>query len=270
MRELLFLNGKPLGKELPLRSLFYGEGVFETFRWKGGPPVFLEKHLTRMKKGAELLDVPFPGEEAVRGAIEGAVGESGAEDAYVKVCLLSAGPLKFYERASEGRILVVVKDYEQPKERAGVHVASFRRSSSSPILAAKSISYLENVLARREAESMGFDEAIFLNEEGFVTEGSSTNIFWANEGILYTPAPECGLLPGVTREALISLAPELGLRVKEGKFRLSDVLSSQGAFLTNSLAGIMAIVMVDGVKMAVDDSLFNGLKLALFKKLRWL
>lgn len=76
---------------------------------------------------------------------------------------------------------------------------------------------------------MGYDEALFLNERGEVIEGSSTNVFWVRGGVLHTPAPECGLLPGITREALISLAPELDLEVKEGKFNLSGIAGLAGA-----------------------------------------
>jgi 4-amino-4-deoxychorismate lyase len=270
MREFLFLDGKPLEQKLPLRSLFYGEGLFETFRWKDSPPVFLRKHLKRMKKDSELLSIPFPGEEKIKNAVREAVDKSGVKDAYVKLCLLSAGPIKFHERGDEGQVLVVVRGYEPPKEYVRVHVTPFKRASSSPLLRVKSLNYLENVLARREAERMGYDEALLLNERGEVTEGSSTNIFWVKRNVLYTPALECGLLPGITREALISLAPELDLEVKEGRFNLDEVLTSQGAFFTNSLIGITAITEIDKVRIRVNNELFEGLRCSLYRKLGWI
>ena len=268
MKEIVHLDGKPLDENLPLRSLLYAEGVFETFRWKNSPPVFLKNHIERMSDGAELLRIPFPGAEKVRKDVEAAVKASGIEDAYVKICLMSSGPLKFYELADRGHLLAIVRVYEPPDEHVRAHVSSFRRRSS-PLLAIKSLNYLENVLARREAKSMGYDEAIFLNAWEEVTEGSSTNIFWVKSNVLHTPALECGLLPGITRDALISLAPELGLGVKEGKFTLKDVLNSQGAFFTNSLIGITAISAVDGVKINLDDDLYAKLKGLLLEKLGW-
>jgi len=268
--EFLFLDGKPLTRKLPLRSLCYGEGLFETFRWKGSPPIFLNKHLERMKQGSELLGIPFPGEAKIRSAAREAVAKSGVTDAYVKLCLLSAGPLKFHAQAEEGRVLVVVREYEPPREYMRAHVVPVRRASSSPLLRVKSINYLENILARREAERMGYDEAIFLNEHGKVAEGSSTNIFWVKQGTLYTPALECGLLPGITREVLISLAPELNLEVEEGDFNLSEVFASEGAFFTNSLIGITAITEIDEFRMATDEKLFGRLKRFLYKKLGWI
>jgi branched-subunit amino acid aminotransferase/4-amino-4-deoxychorismate lyase len=270
LAEFLFLDGNPLTEEVPLRSLLYAEGVFETFRWKGSAPVFLERHLNRMKHGSEFLSIPFPGEEKIKKELEEAVRRSNLTDAYVKVCLLSSGPTKFYERAGEGHVLVVVRSYEPPEERMRAHLASFRRNSSSPLLRVKSLNYLENVLARREAEERGCDEAIFPNECGEIAEGSSTNIFWVKGKVLHTSAVDCGLLPGITRELLISLTPRIGLNVVEGRFILDDVLSSDGAFLTNSLVGIAALTCVDETHLKLDERMLAKLRTALFKKLRWI
>ena len=270
MAEFLFLDDEPLDEKLPLRSLLYAEGVFETFRWKGSPPVFINKHLGRMKRGAELIGIPFPGEKPLKDAIERAVDRSKIADAHVKLCLISSGPLKFYERADGGHVLVFVKKYNPPKEYMRGHVGPFKRLSSSPLLSIKSLNYLENVIARREAEGRGYDEAIFLNERGEATEGSATNIFWVKDGVLHTPSVECGLLPGITREALISVAPELGFEVKEGRFGINDVITSQGAFLTNSLVGIAALTEIDKAGIIVDGELFAKLRNSLFQKLGWI
>lgn len=269
MKEFIFLDGEPLKQKFPLRSLFYGEGLFETFRWPGAPPVFLEKHIDRMKRGAEFLKIPFPDEQNMKNALDYSVKKSGVKDAYVKLCVLCADPLKFYQLANEEQVLVMVKEYEPPKKYGRAHVVPFKRISSSPLSHIKSINYLENVLARREAERMDYDEAIFLNERGEVAEGSSTNIFWVKRGVLHTPALECGLLPGITRETLISLAPELGLEVKEGKFNLNEILTSQGAFFTNSLIGITTITEIDKTEIIVDEELFTKLRGALLEKLKW-
>jgi len=269
MKEIVYQYGKNLEEALPLRSLLYAEGVFETFRWKGSPPVLLKNHIERMKRGAKFLCIPFPGVERARKVTEAAVAMSGIKDTYVKVCLLSAGSLKFYERASRWRLLVVTRKYEPTKELMRAHVSSSRRLSSSRILTVKSLNYLENMLARRESKKAGCDEAIFLNEKGEVAEGSFTNIFWVKGNTLCTPAVECGLLPGVTREALISLAPKMGLNVKEGRFTLKDVLTSRGAFFTNSLLGISAVSAIDRKQMKVDNKLYTKLRLALNRKLKW-
>jgi 4-amino-4-deoxychorismate lyase len=108
-----------------------------------------------------------------------------------------------------------------------------------------------------------------LNDRGEVTEGSSTNIFWVMDRMLFTPALECGLLPGITREVLMSLGPEVGLRVKEGRFSLNELKKSGGAFLTNSLIGISAITSIDGDEISLDEDLFKVIRGSLFKRLGW-
>jgi len=263
-----FLNGGEL-KDGPTRSLLFGEGVFETFRWCGGPPAFLENHFQRMCRGAEVLGIDSPGEAEFIRAVEWAVEASGIKDARVKVCLLSLGPTQFSARASGHRLLVGVSPYRPPKQRMNVHLVSFRRNSTSPLVGIKCISYVENVIGRREAEVRGFDEGIFLNERGEVTEGCTTNIFWVIGKKLFTPATDCGLLPGVTRKALISLAPGLGFEVQEGRYGLRELLESEAVFLTNSLIGVAAVSRVDGTEVSVDEELFGKIKTALYHELRW-
>lgn len=270
VRELLFLDGELFEKKIPLRSLLYAEGVFETFRWKGSPPVYFEKHLSRMKSGAELLSIPFPTEKNIKNFVEESVKKSNIADAYVKICLLSSGPTTFYEKAEKEHLLTIIKKHNAQKERVRAHVASFRRNSSSPLLRIKSMNYLENVIARREAKTMGYDEPIFLNQRDEITEGGTTNLFWMKKNVLHTPSVNCGLLPGITREALISLAPNLDFEVREGRFNLEDVLSSDCAFLTNSLIGVVAVTAIDDHKINFDREIYIKIRDALFHKLGWI
>ena len=96
MEENFFLDGKKIEPPPALRALFYGEGVFESFRWKGRAPVFLSMHLERMRSGAGFLGIPVPSESAVRLRIEEAVGEAEGEDLHVKACLLGDGDTVFH------------------------------------------------------------------------------------------------------------------------------------------------------------------------------
>lgn len=267
-REFIFLDGEPLLTKIPMRSLLYGEGVFETFRWKGTEPVFLKKHLDRMKNGAKLLSIPMPAEKVIKNSVEKAVEKSNIADATVKVCLLSSGSMVFHEDTDKAHLMVIVKDYEKQKERMRAHIASFRRNSS-PLLRIKSTNYLENVVARREAKSMGYDECLFLNQRAQITEGSSTNIFWVKGDVMYTPSVECGLLPGITRETIITSGQELGLEVREGRFKLEDLLSSNLAFLTNSLIGMAVLAQVDSNKINFNEEIYIRIRDVLFRKLRW-
>lgn len=271
MKQFVYLNRAPLKEGFPLRSLFYGEGVFETFRWRFSPPVFWKRHVERLKKGAAMLHIPFPGEDYLLACVEEAVSISGISDAYVKVCLLSCGSPVFYELPQSGSVLVTVRQYREPcKTQVRVCVSPFYRASTSPVSGIKSINYLENVIARRSALFSGFDEAVFLNEKGEVTEASASNIFWLKEGMLFTPEPSCGLLPGITRGITIESASELGIKVEEGRFDLDALLSSDGAFLTNSLVGVMPVAQIGNVFLPSDSSRFEVVRGAVMKKLNWL
>ena len=269
MQEFIFIDGHKLKEEFPLRSLFYGEGVFETFRWKMRPPVFWDKHLERMKRGGEFLGIPFPGVGDIEWVMERAILDSQISDAYVKICLLSQGSSHFYEKPTRHSLLGIVREFQPPKELITVCTSSFRRNSASPVLRIKSLNYIENILARREAMGLGFDEAIFLNERGEITEGSTSNVFWLREGVLFTPSLQCGLLPGVIRDVVIEVAAELGIQVIDGSFDPSVFLVSEGVFLTNSLMGVVSVSQVDEHKLPSDPQGVSGLKSAIVEKLDW-
>ena len=268
MKEFIFLNGEPYKERFPLRSLFYGEGLFETLRWKGGLPFFWNKHIERMRKGAGVLGIPFPGDKAVKESVENAILDSQIPDAYVKICLLSHGTSIFYENPEGYSLLVIVREYKPTLEPVRAQVSSFRRSSTSPILKLKSLNYLENTLARREARKLGFDEAIFLNDKEVLCEASASNLFWFERETLCTPSLECGLLPGVIRGVVIELAREMEIEVKEGRFGLDSLKSSVGGFFTNSLIGAIAIAHINRFKLPIPQQ-FTMVKTALLEKLGW-
>ena len=268
MKEYIFIDGEPFKEAFPLRSLFYGEGLFETLRWKGGFPIFWNKHIERMKKGAGVLGIPFPGDKAVKEGVENAILDSQITDAYVKICLLSHGTTVFYENPDGHSLLVIMREYKHTLEPVRAHVSSFRRSSTSPILKLKSLNYLGNVLARREARGLGFDEAIFLNDKVELTEASVSNIFWLKDGILFTPSVDCGLLPGVIRGVVIELAREMGMEVMECRHNLDTLLSSDASFITNSLIGAIAISYVNDFRLS-DSKDFERIRTALIDGLGW-
>jgi len=251
------------------RTTLYGEGLFETFRWKGRPPVHLSGHLERMRRGAEFLGIPFPGEAELTRTVHEAVEGSGMEDAYVKLCLLSRGDLHFTSCPERGEVTVVVERYREPRPEMRCSLADFRRHSSSPVLRFKTTNYLENVLARRQALRLGYDEAIFLNERGEVTEGAASNLFWVKGDKLLTPSIDCGILPGITRGLLISISPRCGFEAVEGRFSLEDLLAADAAFLTNSLIGISQLVEVSGKTVNRNLRIFHALREGLFRELGW-
>jgi len=120
-------------------------------------------------------------------------------------------------------------------------LSSLRRNSQSPLSRLKSTCYLENVLARQAARAAGADEALILNERGFVAEGSTTNIFLAKGRLLVTPSVESGALPGITRQVVLGLARSVGLEAVEEEVELDELVEAEEAFLTNSIIGIIPL-----------------------------
>lgn len=268
--EKVFLNGKPVDTNLPLRALFFGEGLFESFRYRLRIPLHIDKHYSRMERGAGILGIPFIERGRFLDVIDQSVKEAGIEDAYVKVCLLSKGGLNYYEHASDGDIAVIVKEYE-PRERAiKTCISKIRRSSESPIHRFKSLNYLENILARRESITGGCDESILLNERGEVAEGSASNIFWVKGNTLYTPSIECGILPGTTRELLLSSAGQLGLEAKEGFYSPESLSGSSCVFLTNALIGSLRVTNFNQLLLFPNSEQYEAIKKLLLTKLGWI
>ena len=269
MTDYIFIDGSRVKNSLSIRSLFYGEGLFETFRYKSMLPALIDKHLQRMDGGAKLLKVPFPEKEYIKELVEKAILESELKDAYVKICLLSDGESVFHKTAKTSQVLVIIREYEPPKQSVKIKVNSFKRISESPLLNVKSLSYLENIQARREASRSGFDESLFLNERDEAMECSTSNIFWFNRDTLFTPARECGLLSGTTRDLILSFITECGMSSVEGQFSLNDLIAADCVFITNSLIGCVPVTKVEGHSINPDNNLFNKIKSTLFQKLKW-
>ncbi len=232
-------------------------------------PLFFDRHYDRMERGARLLRIPFVERDDLDGIVKTVVTNSGIPDAYVKICLLSNGALNYYNDAVRGDIAIVVRDYEPRTEPVMVCINEFRRISDSPIHGVKSLNYLENIIARREARLKGYDEAVFLNERGEITEGTASNIFWVEKDTLYTPSVECGILPGIIREILLDSVSALGLGVEEGGYYPESMFNSRFAFLTNSLLGSVPISRLGNTEFPLDDGLYKTIKKRLLTGLGW-
>jgi branched-chain amino acid aminotransferase len=129
---------------------------------------------------------------------------------------------------------------------------TFAVATGDPLATCKSANKLLNVLARAEAEAQGFDEALLVNTDGVVTESSSGNVFWWEEGSLHTPPLTAGVLPGVTRGAVLDSARELGWTVSETAALPSRLCTSQGIFLTFSTRGLVPVRALDSLNVPTE------------------
>ena len=255
MAEIIYLNGRLLPRSRARLSPFdhgflYGYGLFETMRAYRGDIFRLDRHLSRLYRSAEALGLAlFDLEAACRETLQA----NKLKEARVRLTV-SAGEgdiIPDPASCSTPTVLVTARKFTPPSpqqyERGfKAMLSSLRRDSQSPLSRLKSTSYLASILARREAKAAGGDEGIVLNEKGYLAEGSISNIFLVSNGVLLTPSRESGILPGITREAVLEIARSLSINTAEREVELAELTQAEEAFVTNSLLEIMPLTWFGG------------------------
>jgi len=224
------------------RTLFFGEGLFETFRvYKGRRLAFVEDHLERMAAGCRFFTFPFSINGA-RDALRSALDEIPPDtEARLRLNLISYGDhgVEKTELRTSWEPLKKVSIQQVPGVKLGL--APFQRFSGSPLVRFKTTSYLENIFVFTWARRQGFFDALFTNERGEITEGSITNVFFLRKGHILTPPTYAGLLPGITRKHIIKVARTLGFSLTESTVTPGDLDRFDGAFVTNSVVEILPV-----------------------------
>ncbi len=236
------------------RGFLYGDSIYEVLRTYRGRLFELEAHLARLRGSAQLigLTLPLPG-ELLRSRMEDAVQASRTSESYVRLIVTRGeGELGLDPAlAVNPHVIVIVRALHAPPlevYRDGVEVAivDVRRNLRQAIdPAAKTGNYLNSVLALREARARGAYEALMLDSQGRVTEGSSSNVFAVNRNQLVTP-PLDGILEGVTRRVVIDLARKLGLQAAESPLVPDELYRAGELFLTSTIRELVPVVRVDG------------------------
>lgn len=257
MEEVVYLNGSLMPGYLARVSVFdhgflYGYGLFETMRAYNGRIFLLERHIERLCNSSAVigLDVDLSEIELGKACTETVMANS-LNEARVRLTVTHGEAEVFPWNGAAGKNTVVItaRPYTPLPEEKYTHgfrvrVASLRRNSQSIVSGVKSINYLDSILARIEAEKDGLDEALLLNDRGYIAECGSGNIFFVRESGLLTPSKTSGILPGITRALVIELAGILDIKVEETDVGLSDLNIFQEAFTTNSTMEIMPIISV--------------------------
>ncbi len=276
----IYIEGKKIAdiKEIPPRGIFYGEGVFETMRWKERPPVFLDRHINRLLRGVSFLKMPEPDGEKIITEITQAVKKTGFADCAVKVCVVSGGSsAPFFVKPDSFKTIISVRKISRDLSRQDIKIVCHRERYSrgnSPLSKIKSLNYLENIIAMRDARERGFDDALFLDTKGFVSETSCRNIFWGTGRQIKTPSSDCGLLPGITRGVLMEVARQNGFTVSETACPPEEIAQSDFVFVTNSLEGIVRVDKIEVQDLTLtfntsDVDSYLNLKTLLYQALQW-
>jgi branched-chain amino acid aminotransferase/4-amino-4-deoxychorismate lyase len=236
--------------DIPLddRGFTLGHGLFETVLWTDGAPDHWDAHVERLERGCRVLRLPTPDRAAFRAAADAALEAAGRPQRAAVRLNWSAGS---GDRgldpptAPQPRLTASAAALGPPPGPARLATAHVRRNERSPASRLKSLSYLDNVIARAEAREAGADEALMLNTAGDVACAAAANVFWVRHDEVFTPDLACGVLDGVMRREVIAACQRLGMPVQE-VFTNAGRIAGAPMFITNSLIGVRAVASLDG------------------------
>ena len=256
----IFIDGKYCSERDAKVSVFdhgllYGDGVFEGIRAYNGRVFKLKEHIDRLYYSAKaiLLEIPMTPAQMMNATVE-TIRANKLRDCYVRLIVTRGiGTLGLNPRSCKKPSVIIIAGKIQvyPPELYArgmdiVTVPPVRNLHSALNPAIKSLNYLNNILAKIEANNAGVEEAVMLNGEGFVAECTADNLFIVKNGELFTPPLSAGALYGITRQTVIELAQEAGLKVSEPNLTRYDLFNADECFLTGTGAEIMPVIKIDG------------------------
>jgi branched-chain amino acid aminotransferase/4-amino-4-deoxychorismate lyase len=229
------------------RGFTLGDGLFETVLAEEGGLDLWPEHVARLERGCATLGLPAPEGALLRREAMAALDAAGLMTARAAVRLSwtagRGGRGLDRPAALAPQLSVLAMPAPAPTGPARLVTASVRRNETSPVSRLKTLSYLDQVLARRQAVAAGGDEALMLNGAGLVACAAAANIFWLSGGVLHTPALDCGVLDGVMRARVIARSPA---SVVETHAPAEALASAEAVFITSSLIGLRAVASLDG------------------------
>ncbi|NHN35051.1 aminodeoxychorismate lyase [Paenibacillus agricola] len=265
----IYVNGSIVEEDKAVISVYdhgflYGIGLFETFRSYKGIPFLLEEHRKRLADGCRQLGIAY---DPYRGGwepiIESLLAANGLEDAYIRFTVTAGQdllglPSSDYEKPS---VVVYIKSLP-PGPVVGIGKAlqqlELPRNTPEGAIRFKSLHYMNNVLAKRELMRYPWAngaEGLLADADGHIAEGITSNVFFVKAGKLYTPSIATGILPGITRALIGTLAIEADIQFEEGLYGWDDMLAADEVFMTNSIQEIVPITKLfgrDGIETPVS------------------
>jgi len=256
----IFIDGKYYSERDAKISVFdhgllYGDGVFEGIRAYNGRVFRLKEHIDRLFYSAKaiLLEIPMSHAVLMKATVE-TCRQNKLRDGYIRLVVTrGVGTLGLNpNRCKRGSVIIIadkIQIYPPELYQRGmdiVTVATTRNLHSALNPAIKSLNYLNNILAKIEANNAGVEEAVMLNAEGFVAECTADNLFIVKNGKLFTPPLSAGALYGITRQTVMELAEESGLEVAEPNLTRYDLFCADECFLCGTGAEIVPVTKIDG------------------------
>ena len=236
-------------------GLLYGDGIFEGIRFYNGRVFRLEQHLERLWNSARsiCLEIPITRQEMTEALLE-TIRQNHLRDGYIRLVVTrGVGNLGLNpEQCKNPSVIIIVATialYHEDFYRQGLSIVTVATRRSNPASlnpAVKSLNYLNNVMARIEANLASADEALMLNDAGNVAECTADNVFIIKHSQIFTPPITAGALQGITRSVVFDIAGEFDLKVVEADFTRHDIFVADECFLTGTAAEIVPVVKTDG------------------------
>ena len=256
----IYINGKYYDERTARISVFdhgllYGDGIFEGIRAYSGRVFKLKEHIDRLFCSAKaiLLTVPMS-PAAITAAVVETCRRNRVRDGYIRLVVTRGpGTLGLNPNRCKNPSVIIIAGkiqlypaelYQRGMEIITVPTTRNLHSALNPAI--KSLNYLNNILAKIEANNAGCEEAIMLNAQGFVAECTSDNLFIVKDGRLLTPPLTAGALYGITRRVVLDLAAKAGLKASESDLTRYDLFNAEECFLTGTAAELMPVVKIDG------------------------
>ncbi|GIP10026.1 branched chain amino acid aminotransferase [Paenibacillus macerans] len=258
--QVIYLDGEFVTKDAAKVSVFdhgflYGDGIFEGIRIYNGNIFKCKEHLDRLYDSAKsiMLDIPLTYQEMEDALVE-TLRRNELRSGYIRLVVSrGAGNLGLDpNRCPKASVVIIVEQlaiYSEEAYKTGLKAVSVSTRRNVPDALnpkIKSLNYLNNVLVKIQSNLAGAGEAIMMNAQGYVTEGSGDNIFIVKNGVITTPPCYLGALEGITRQAIIEICERKGYKLKEEPFTLHDVYVADEVFLTGTAAEVIAVREVDG------------------------
>lgn len=242
--------------------IFLGEGLFETIKVESKNPLYASYHWERMCVAAKILQIRFDVSKPLwLSCLSQCIQAAKLQTGGVKV-MLSGGcaPRGLATQSELSCLSFQAFGYTPDQSSCTLLSVPWRRDSKNPIYQLKSINYLENILARRHANSLGADDALFFNTDQHATETTVANLFLIKGGELFTPAAHEGVLSGIIRNRLLSLGRHDGIPCHEWSIDKKAIREADAVFITNALHGLRAVSLVDGFSFSVPHPMMSHLQ----------
>src|SRR6476646_5836831 len=256
----IYIDGSYFGENEAKISVFdhgllYGDGIFEGIRAYNGRIFKLKEHIDRLFYSAKaiLLTIPVSHAELTKAVVE-TCRQNQLHDGYIRLVVTRGiGTLGLNPNRCKNPSVIIIADKIQlyppelyHKGMEIITVPTVRNLHSALNPAIKSLNYLNNILAKIEANNSGCEEAIMLNAEGYVSECTGDNLFIVKNGHLQTPPLSAGALYGITRKVVMEMAGESGMEVTEPNLTRHDLFNADECFLTGTGAELVSVVKIDG------------------------